>query len=149
MCNVTFQTFILLMNTIVAKAKIQKNQNVDISTRYIIYIYQMKGPALTEKFFLNSNFSRLFHPQATNQCPKKMSAHSVQPFDRPEGTYIRMSCFIIQITQFKVLKLNCQSQPCSAIHSILEIFLVLFRYHLYNILWILIKYFLFFTKYKF
>ena len=32
MCNVTFQTLILLMNTIVTKAKIQKNQNVDISS---------------------------------------------------------------------------------------------------------------------
>ena len=31
MCNVTFQTFLLLMNTIVTKAKILKNQNVDIS----------------------------------------------------------------------------------------------------------------------
>ena len=34
MCNVTFQTFILLMNTIVTKSKIQKNQNVDISSIY-------------------------------------------------------------------------------------------------------------------
>ena len=34
MCNVTFQTLILLMNTIVTKAKIQKNQNVDISNTY-------------------------------------------------------------------------------------------------------------------
>ena len=32
MYNVTFQTLILLMNTIVTKAKIYKNQNVDIST---------------------------------------------------------------------------------------------------------------------
>ena len=31
MCNVTFQTFLLLMNTIIMKAKILKNQNVDIS----------------------------------------------------------------------------------------------------------------------
>jgi len=34
MCNVTFQTLILLMNTIVTKAKIKKNQNVDISSMY-------------------------------------------------------------------------------------------------------------------
>ena len=36
MFNVTFQTFILLMSTIVTKAKILKNQNVDISTTYNI-----------------------------------------------------------------------------------------------------------------
>ena len=35
MCNVTFQTLILLMNTIVTKAKIYKNQNVDISSTYL------------------------------------------------------------------------------------------------------------------
>ena len=34
MCHVTFQTLILLMNTIVTKAKIQKNQNVAISSIY-------------------------------------------------------------------------------------------------------------------
>ena len=32
MCNETFQTFLLLMNTKVTKAKIWKNQNVDFST---------------------------------------------------------------------------------------------------------------------
>ena len=31
-------------------------------------------------------------PQATHECPQKISAHSVQPFGRPEGTY--MSYFI-------------------------------------------------------
>ena len=38
------------------------------------------------------------HPhEATHECPLKMSAHSVQPFGRLYGTYIRMSCFIVQI----------------------------------------------------
>ena len=38
MCNVTFQTLILLMYTIVTKAKIKKNQNVDISTVHYLSI---------------------------------------------------------------------------------------------------------------
>ena len=37
MCYVTFQAFILLMNTIVTKTKIYKNKNVDISNRNTLY----------------------------------------------------------------------------------------------------------------
>ena len=40
MCNVTFQTLILLMNIIVTKAKIQNNQNVDIFTINTRLIFQ-------------------------------------------------------------------------------------------------------------
>ena len=48
-------------------------------------------------------FVNLCHPKVTHECPKKISAHSVQPFGRLYAThiyidiYIRMSCFIIQI----------------------------------------------------
>ena len=45
---------------------------------------------------LNFFFS-LKHPSGTPECPQKNSAQSVQPFGRLQGTYKRMSCFIIQI----------------------------------------------------
>ena len=48
---------------------------------------------ILEKF----RFFNLLHPPAINECPQKISAQSVQPFGRLYATYIRMSCFIIQI----------------------------------------------------
>ena len=61
--------------------------------RYIKY--QLKGPALPGgNFFFRICFS-LRHPPVTPECPQQISAQSVQPFGRLQGTYIRMSCFII------------------------------------------------------
>ena len=53
-----------------------------------------------KKLFLLISFVRvnIFHnvtPRVPMSVYKKKSAHSVQPFGRLQGTYIRMSCFII------------------------------------------------------
>ena len=71
-------------------------------TQFIIRLHlknnkhQLKGQPLPVEG-KKIDFFNLCHPQSTHECPQKISAHSVRPFCRLQGTYIRMSCFIIQI----------------------------------------------------
>ena len=57
-------------------------------------------------------------PAATHECPQTISALSVQPFGRPEGTFLWISCFIMKmyISCLLSLKQNrptMQSQNCN------------------------------------
>ena len=46
------------------------------------------GPGVPRKKNLNSILFSLCHPQANHECPQTISALSVQPFGRPEGTFL-------------------------------------------------------------
>ena len=53
----------------------------------------------------NIQFFSLYHIQATHECLQNISAHSVQPFCRPEARYILLSCFII-LYMFRILYIS-------------------------------------------
>ena len=89
---------------------------------FTLYIYQLKGSALpiekkilkkenlkTKKNFKTKKikYFRLKHPPGSPECPQKNSAHSIQPFGRPQGTYIYTNVLFYYIELIFRKKRSC------------------------------------------
>ena len=70
-----------------------------------MFLYIAEGPGVARRRKIEQQYEKnkgfkiieFFKRMSTPSHPcvsTKKSAHSVQPFGRPEGTYIRMSCFL-------------------------------------------------------
>ena len=125
MCNVTFQTFILLMKTIVTKAKIYKNQNVDISRRgdghcvlciiecHLFYPYNLLQ---IENFFLlllAQRTAQFLHPYGNKQLTGEswIAASQGCMFSL---NYYNMGGFTLETVTFPIILIpNPNSKPFS------------------------------------
>ena len=78
------------------KSSFLKKKNFDFEEKKFRIFEEKKIRIFEEE--KNLEFFKPMSPcRATHEFTQKMSAHSVQPFGRPEGTYVRMSCFIIYV----------------------------------------------------
>ena len=91
------------------KQNVKKRYIVNVLKRFIYN--QLKGPALPGEFFFFFILKKMFEffqpikPTATHKCLQKISAHSVQPFGRLQGTYLYTNVLFYYIDKSLTLNL--------------------------------------------